>query len=175
MNFKNVSLFALALLCMSIALHKDLNKAVDKEIKESYSIEQYSYSVKQIPPEITEELPAKFDDNNFLEISVENQLMGYAYISKAPSKTDLFDYLILLDSSLTIIKAKVLVYREDYGGEIGSKRWLKQFIGKNQNDELKYQENIVAISGATISVRSMTNAVNNLLKSLKILHSKNIL
>ena len=68
-----------------------------------------------------------------------------------------------------------MVYREDYGGEIGSKRWLKQFIGKTQNDELKYQDNIVAISGATISVRSMTSAVNDLLHSLKILHSKQIL
>ena len=109
------------------------------------------------------------------EIKEDEILLGYAYISKAPSKTDTFDYLILLDKNLTVIKAKVLVYREDYGGEIGSKRWLKQFIGKTQNDELKYQDNIVAISGATISVRSMTSAVNDLLHSLKILHSKQIL
>ncbi|HKK12069.1 MAG TPA: FMN-binding protein [Flavobacteriaceae bacterium] len=160
---------------MSFALHNDLNKTIDKEIKETYDIENYSYSIKQIPQEMIEELPAKFDDNNLLEIKAENQLMGYAYISKAPSKTDEFDYLILLDQNLTVLKAKVLVYREDYGGEIGSKRWLKQFIGKTQDDELKYRENIVAISGATISVRSMTNAVNDLLQSLKILHSKHIL
>jgi Na+-translocating ferredoxin:NAD+ oxidoreductase RnfG subunit len=175
MGFKFFSFLGLIFLCMSFALHNDLNKTIDKEIKETYDIENYSYSIKQIPQEMIEELPAKFDDNNLLEIKAENQLMGYAYISKAPSKTDEFDYLILLDQNLTILKARVLVYREDYGGEIGSKRWLKQFIGKTQDDELKYRENIVAISGATISVRSMTNAVNDLLQSLKILHSKHIL
>ena len=68
-----------------------------------------------------------------------------------------------------------MVYREDYGGEIGSKRWLKQFIGKTQNDELRYGDNIAAISGATISVQVMTKAMNDLLKSIKTLHSKNIL
>ena len=175
MGFKCYSFLGMILLYLSFALHKDLNKIVDKEIKDTYSIGSYTYSVKNIPLSVIEELPAKFDDNNLLEIMAENQLVGYAYISKAPSKTDLFDYLILLDGNLTIVKAKVLAYREDYGGEIGSKRWLKQFVGKTQNDELKYQENIVAISGATISVRSMTDAVNDLLKSLKILHSKHIL
>ena len=175
MVFKRFSFVLLAILCISFVSQIDLKKNIDKEIKETYGIEHYSCSFKQIPSETIEELPAKFDNDNLLEIKAQNQLMGYAYVSKAPSKTDQFDYLILLDHNLTILKAKVLVYREDYGGEIGSKRWLKQFIGKTQNDELKYKDNIAAISGATISVRSMTNAVNDLLKSLKILHSKHIL
>ena len=109
------------------------------------------------------------------KIKSKTKTIGYAYVSKAPSKTDEFDYLVLLDTDLIVKKAKILVYREDYGGEIGSKRWLQQFIGKTQNDELRYNDTVVAISGATISVRSMTNAMNDLLKSLKILHSKNIL
>ena len=176
MNIKRISLLGLvALMCMSFVVVNDLNKTVDKEIIETFGIKNYAFNFKLIPVEIIPELPAEFNDNNFLEIKSENQILGYAYISKAPSKTDHFDYLILLDKNLTILKAKVIAYREDYGGEIGSKRWLKQFMGKTHNDELKYQENIVAISGATISVRSMTNAVNDLLKSLKILHSKNIL
>jgi len=70
------------------------------------------------------------------------------------------------------VKSKVLVYREDYGGEIGSKRWLKQFIGKTHGDSLIYGDNIVAIAGATISVRSMTQAINDVLASIKILHEK---
>ena len=120
-------------------------------------------------------MPSKFGDNNFFKIENNNQLLGYAYLAKAPSKTAQFDYLVLLDKDLVVLKTKVLIYREEYGGEIGSKRWLKQFIGKTQNDSLRYGDNIIAISGATISVRSMTNAMNNLLESLKILHSKGIL
>jgi Na+-translocating ferredoxin:NAD+ oxidoreductase RnfG subunit len=128
-----------------------------------------------VPDDVSKLLPSKFDADNFFQIHSNNQLLGYAYVSKAPSKTDQFDYLVLLDNELVVLKTKVLVYREDYGGEIGSKRWLKQFIGKTQNDDLRYGDNIMAISGATISVRSMTTAVNNLLQSIKILHSKNII
>ena len=72
---------------------------------------------------------------------------------------------LLIPNEMAILtKTKILVYREDYGGEIGSKRWLKQFIGKTPNDELRYQQNIVAIYRATISVSSMTSAVNDLLR-----------
>ena len=175
MNFKSVIFLIVSFTFFAVGLPKNLQKKVDEEIKDVFEVEDFRFNSKVIDVEVANTLPSKFEDDNFFEIKNYEQLMGYAYISKAPSKTAQFDYLILLDSHLTILKAKVLVYREDYGGEIGSKRWLKQFIGKTQNDELKYQENVVAISGATISVRSMTNAVNDLLKSLKILHSKQIL
>lgn len=175
MNFKKVSLLVIALVSLSFGGYKDLNKKIDKEIKAAYNIDTYSYRVVPISLEITNNLPSIFSNNNFLEIKVDSKLLGYLYMGKAPSKTDEFDYLVLLDEDLIILKTKVLAYREDYGGEIGSKRWLKQFVGKSQHDELRYGDNIVAISGATISVRSMTNAMNNLLKSLKIIHSKNIL
>lgn len=175
MNFKQVSLLLVTLLLMAFGLPKNIQKKVDKEIKNVFNIETFSFNSKVIPSEITKHLPSKFEDNNFFKIESNNQLLGYAYLAKAPSKTANFDYLVLLDKDLVVLKTKVLIYREEYGGEIGSKRWLKQFIGKTQNDSLHYGDNIIAISGATISVRSMTNAMNNLLKSLKILHSKNIL
>jgi len=173
MNLKITSIIIFLGLC--IGLSKNIQKKVDAEIENTFEIETFSFLEKVISPNVAKTLPATFAKDNFFEIKSENELLGYAYVSKAPSKTDDFDYLVLLDTDLVIVKTKVLAYREDYGGEIGSKRWLKQFIGKTQDDDLKYQQNIVAISGATISVRSMTNAVNNLLKSLKILRSKNIL
>lgn len=175
MNFKSLIFVIFPFTFLVVGLPKNLQKKVNEEIKDTFEVEDLRFNSKVIDGEVAHTLPSNFGDDNFFEIKSSEQLIGYAYISKAPSKTAQFDYLILLDNNLTILKAKVLVYREDYGGEIGSKRWLKQFIGKNQNDELKYQDNIVAISGATISVRSMTNAVNDLLKSLKILHSKQIL
>ena len=76
---------------------------------------------------------------------------------------------------MIIAKTKILVYREDYGGEIGSKRWLKQFIGKKSSDKLKYEKDIIAISGATISALSMTKAVNSFLIDLAILHKNKAL
>ena len=175
MKIELLLITVLVVLSQSVGLSKSIQKKVDKEIKETFNVEEFAFTEVTIDSEITKTVPSTFGKDNLFKIEVENSLLGYAYISKAFGKVDYFDYLVLLDKDLIILKTKILVYREDYGGEIGSKRWLKQFIGKTQNDELTYGNNIAAISGATISVQVMTNAMNNLLKSLKILHSKNIL
>ena len=168
---------ALVILCLLtfLGLTKSIQKKVNKQIIETFNIEEFSFTEVNIDSEIINILPSAFGKDNLFKIETKNSLLGYAYISKAFGKVDYFDYLVLLDAELIVIKTNILVYREDYGGEIGSKRWLKQFIGKTHNDELKYGDNIIGISGATISVQVMTHAMNNLLRSLKILHKKNIL
>ena len=82
--------------------------------------------------------------------------------------------MVLFDTDLILKKSKLLIYREDYGAEIGSKRWLKQFNGLKSEDTIQYGNEIVAISGATISARSFTIAINNLLKSMAILEQENL-
>ena len=166
-----ISIFSLVLAVSN--LPKNIQKKVDKEIKEVYNIEAHKLIPITFDKHIIEALPNTYHENGLFKISSSNEDVGYAYVSKAPSKTDEFDYLVLFDNDFIIKKSKILIYREDYGNEIGSKRWLKQLIGKTQNDKLTYGDNIAAISGATISVKSMTNAVNDLLKSIKILHHKN--
>ena len=154
---------------MTFELPTSISKKVDKEISAYYEMKNYTLDRTTFSDSIINLLPTDFKSDNFLKINSEEKLLGYAYIGMARSKADSFDYLILFDSNLVIIKSKVLIYREDYGGEIGSKRWLKQFVGKSLNDELNVGQNIKAISGATISVNAMTTAVNNVLKSVKIL------
>lgn len=175
MKIKYISLLLITLILMSFSNQKGLSKKVDKEIKDTFKVANYTYSAITFSSDITKTLPSNFDNNNFISIKSNNNLIGYAYMGKAPSKTDQFDYLVILDKDQIVLKTKVIAYREDYGGEIGSKRWLQQFIGKKSSDDLRYGDNIVVISGATISVRSMTNAMNNLLQSLKILQSKKAL
>jgi len=68
---------------------------------------------------------------------------------------EFFDYTVLLDTSLSILKVAVVDYPGDYGYEITSKGWLKQFNGY-QGKPLKYGKDIDAISGATISANSLT-------------------
>ena len=175
MNFKYVFILISAFSLLAFGLPKNLQKKVDAAIQKTFSVKTFQFNALTISAEVAKVLPAEFGSDNLFEIKTKDTLIGYAYVAKAPSKTDQFDYLVLLDKELIVLKTKVLVYREDYGGEIGSKRWLKQFIGKTQHDDLRYNDNIMAISGATISVRSMTQAMNNVLASLKILHEKHIL
>ena len=175
MNYKQILAFVFSIFLMSFGLPKNIQKKVDKEIKSVFSLEIFEIETIKIPESISSELPSIFNGDNFFQIKSNNSFMGYAYVGKAPSKTDQFDFLVLFDSEFIIKKSKVLIYREDYGGEIGSKRWLKQFIGKSGSDTLLHGKDIMAIAGATISTMSMTKAINNLLKSIKILHRKAIL
>jgi Na+-translocating ferredoxin:NAD+ oxidoreductase RnfG subunit len=175
MKIKNVVFFFLisSLFLSNIPLDR-IQKKIDKEIKSTFKIENYTIKLLSISDSISKLLPVLFN-NNFKKIYSNKILVGYSYYSKAPSLYNLFDYLIILDADLKIKKSKILTYREDYGGEIASKRWLRQFIGKSWTDKFIYSKDVSAISGATISVKSMINAVESFMSSIKILDKKNII
>tara|TARA_R110001592_G_scaffold5046_2_gene27961 strand:- start:4346 stop:4837 length:492 start_codon:yes stop_codon:yes gene_type:complete len=109
------------------------------------------------------------DDLKIAKIFADDVFVGYYVLSKANSKADFFDFMVVYKPNLTILTVQVLVYREDYGGEIGSKRWLKQFIGKNDTEEMKFGYDIQNISGATISARSITNGVKKVTAKVNLL------
>jgi len=178
MNFKDfflIAILSISLILMSFRLPSNLNKKVAKEIKMAFIIDDFLLEEVLIPESVNTQLKIKIHKLCLFKITTNANLVGFAYLDKAPSKTDEFDYLVLFDTDLIIKKAKILVYREDYGGEIGSKRWLKQFIGKSSEDRLVYEKDIVAISGATISANSMTIAINRLLQSVDKLHELKVL
>jgi len=175
MKIKNIIfLLITSILFLSINPLDRIQKKIDKEIKSAFQIDSYSLMYISIEDSVSKSLPLLFNDN-FKKIYSDKILVGYSYYSKAPSLYNLYDYLIILDENLKIKKSKILVYREDYGGEIASKRWLKQFIGKSSLDSFLYSKDISAISGATISVKSMINVVENFMLSIKILDEKNII
>jgi len=165
---KNILLFLLIILISTSFIIPDkIVKKADKVIAKFYEIDNFSKENISISGENNKNTISEFGEGNLFKITSKSELLGYGYIGSAASKAADFDYLVLFDKDFIITKSKVLVYREEYGGEIGSKRWLKQFIGKSSSSsELIYGENIVPISGATISVRSMTQAINNLLISI---------
>lgn len=170
-RFFTLILFVLPFL-MSFTLLKGLDKKVDREIKDEFEVSTYSYEGVVVPQELQGKLPSDVTVLNFLKIQHAGNLLGYVYLDQAPSKTAEFDYLVIFDKELKIARTKVLVYREEYGGEIGSRRWLRQFTGKSKASELNH---IAAISGATISVRSMKKAVKDILASVEILQKNNVL
>jgi Na+-translocating ferredoxin:NAD+ oxidoreductase RnfG subunit len=108
-------------------------------------------------------------DLKITKIFANTEFVGYSVLSTANSKADFFDYMIVYKPDLSILTVQVLVYREDYGGEIGSNRWLKQFIGKSKTEEMKFGHDIQNISGATISARSITSGVQKVTDKINLL------
>ena len=88
------------------------------------------------------------------------------------SKTQFITYLVAIDTSGAVKDVDVLVYRESYGGEIAYESFRKQFRSKTANDELKPGKDIKNISGATISVRAITQGVKKILTTFDVIRNK---
>lgn len=159
-------------LTSSFTISNRIDALIEKEITKTFNVESYTKEPVVVASEINELLPIKITDSNLFRINHNDENLGYYYYGKAYGKADYFDFIVIFDEKLIISKVKVVAYREAHGGEVGSKRWLKQFEGTSTEKHLKYQDDIVGISGATISVKSMTNEVNKMLKTINILDSK---
>lgn len=92
-----------------------------------------------------------------------------------PEKRDetyeVFEYIVIYDTSLTIKKVDIANYGGDYGYEICRPGWLKQFNGGKNNFELN--KNIDGIAGATISATYLIYDINSLSDTLDVLKSMN--
>jgi len=173
MNYKSLTFFLIALTSLAFTVPEKVAKKADKVIGKFYDIELFYKEMVPVSEADNAGTVSEFGHENLFKIMRAEEFLGYGYIGNAPSKTATFDYLVLFDKDFIITKSKVLIYREDYGGEIGSKRWLRQFTGvATTSPELKYNVDIIPISGATISVQSMTRAVNELLQSLATLQER---
>lgn len=120
-------------------------------------------------------LSFKLYDNRLYQVLKDNKLEAYTYLSKGFGKMNEFDYMVIFNKDLSILKVKVLVYREEQGGEIGSVRWLKQFIGKSDTEKMKFGYDIQNISGATLSARSLTEDAKKVIGKMKELKQKGII
>lgn len=167
--------FLAFLLFNNIPSSKKIDKLINEEIKNVFQLEIFQKENIEVSEELKSMLPKNFDVSNFNKVRNGDANIGFYYVGKAFGKVDYFDFIVIFDNDLIVEKIKILVYREDHGGEIRSKRWLKQFIGKTFENELIYSKNVVGISGATLSVKSMTFAINNVLKSVGVLHENKII
>ncbi len=174
MKISKIVLATAFIICAAFTVPDKVLKKANKVIAKFYETENFTTEVISISEAENAVTVSEFGKENLFSIKSGDELLGYGYIGNAPSKTATFDYLVLFDANFIVVKSKVLIYREEYGGEIGSKRWLRQFDGKSAaTPKLKYEKDIIPISGATISVQSMTKAMNELFQSLKKLGELN--
>ena len=107
-------------------------------------------------------------DDTFYTIKKDNAIVGYLAVTDAPSKFHTFDYYILFDNKAEILKVEILHYRENWGAEICSPKWLKQFIGIDTENSQAYNNGVDGISGATLSVNSFKYDLLKTCKALKL-------
>ncbi len=107
----------------------------------------------------------KFPEDSF-ELYIgqtDNKIDGYAMIHHTIGKYKPMTYMVGVDAKGTCTDVELLVFRDAKGSEVRTKRFNAQYDGKTVMDPIRINKDIINISGATMSVRSMSAGVKRVL------------
>lgn len=115
--------------------------------------------------QIEERIGWKFPEQSFEVYIGEtgNQVDGYALVQNTIGKHKPMTYMVGVDSKGRVSDVELLIFRESRGSEIRQKRFNAQYEGKTVNDPVRINRDIINISGATMSVRSMSAGIKRVL------------
>ena len=168
-------ILVLSLAFFSFDLSQRTVKKIDKALSKLYPEQSVTKKAINFTVVSQKELSFKLENNTLFSVLNNSKPDSYMFLSKGVGKMNEFDYMVVFNKDLSIKKIKLLVYREEYGGEIGSNRWLKQFVGKKDPKGMKFGHDIQNISGATISARSLTEDVRNVTLKMMELRKKGMI
>lgn len=98
-------------------------------------------------------------DYTFYVASTGKRVDGYALFDEERGQHELISFATFFDARGNITRVEVVAYREPYGDGIRAARFRNQFIGRNASSGFRANDDIDAISGATISSRSLSKGV----------------
>ncbi len=129
-----------------------------------------------IPKDIKQEVENKAKQRFYSDfiytwsVTRDNQIIGYTLLDNVKGKSMPITFIAMYNNHGEVVNAAVIKYREAIGGEVGRESWLKQFFGKNATSPY---DDIDGISGATISVDSMTKGIQKLTLLLAVIRDDN--
>jgi Na+-translocating ferredoxin:NAD+ oxidoreductase RnfG subunit len=88
---------------------------------------------------------------------------GFFVVDEVVGKHEMITYAVGIDGSGSVKQVEILEYHETYGYEIRDAAWRKQFVGKTAASTLKFNRDILNISGATLSSKHVTDGVRRVL------------
>jgi hypothetical protein len=91
------------------------------------------------------------------------QMDGYALVQNTIGKHKAITYMVGVDMNGEVSNVEILVYREAKGSEVRTKRFNAQYEGKTLFDPIRINRDIINITGATMSVRSLNAGVKRTL------------
>ncbi|MDO9634808.1 MAG: FMN-binding protein [Paludibacter sp.] len=139
------------------------DRQLQRELKKVYSKQNIELIEMPVPAKYS--LTGKYYQVN---TTSDKETVKYIYIgrintvrsanAKANSNesSEYFDYFIFFDEGKSISQVRVINYQATHGEKVSSPGWLRNFVGHNRTKPLEVGRQIDAISGATISVNSIT-------------------
>jgi hypothetical protein len=131
--------------------------------------EQVRKELIKLSPEkkalIEERIGWKFPEESFEVYIGETgtQIDGYAVVQNTIGKHKPMTYMVGVDNKGLVSDIELLVFREARGSEVRQKRFNTQYEGKSVLDPVRINKDIINISGATMSVRSMSAGIKRVL------------
>jgi len=114
---------------------------------------------------IQEKIGWNFPEESFRAFKAESdgKVDGYAVIQETIGKHRLITYIVGVTPDGKVSDVEILVYRESKGSEVRMKRFNSQYEGKTPLDPIRINKDIINITGATMSVRSVSAGVKRAL------------
>ncbi|MDZ4732043.1 MAG: FMN-binding protein [Nitrospirota bacterium] len=114
---------------------------------------------------IEERIGWKFPEDAFEVYIGETgtQVDGYALVQNTIGKHKPMTYMVGVDNRGRVSNIELLVFREARGSEVRRKRFNAQYEGKTVLDPIRINKDIINISGATMSVRSISAGIKRAL------------
>jgi len=114
---------------------------------------------------IEERIGWKFPEESFEVYIGEtgSQIDGYAVVQNTIGKHKPMTYMVGVDNKGHVSDVELLTFREARGSEVRQKRFNAQYEGKSVLDPVRINKDIINISGATMSVRSMSAGIKRVL------------
>ncbi len=115
--------------------------------------------------QIEERIGWKFPEESFEVYIGETgtRIDGYAMVHNTIGKHKPMTYMVGVDQQGRVSDIELLVFRESRGSEVRQKRFNSQYEGKTVLDPIRINKDIINISGATMSVRSMSAGIKRVL------------
>lgn len=173
MKYSFVKIFIVTLLFLSAFSEHIFPQEIKKEVRDiitntfnkdvQYDYEKYIIS-DTLKMKIENTSRQKFFSESvyILKIFDENILSGVAFLDNVYGKEMPITFLVIFNDFGKIILADIVKYREPYGGAVQNKNWTAQFNKKDSNSGYKVGTDIDGITGATISVKSVTKGIYKL-------------
>ena len=92
-----------------------------------------------------------------------DKIDGYAMVHNTIGKHKHMTYMVGVDAKGACSDVELLVFREARGSEVGRKRFNVQYEGKTVLDPIRINKDIINITGATMSVRSISAGIKRVL------------
>lgn len=131
--------------------------------------DEYIAAPVQLTPEQMQQIeklsgiPSRTPNQQVWQAMSKGRQIGWFFIDQVIGKHELITYAVGINADGSVRQFQIVEYLEAYGYQVREVKWRDQFVGKTAESALQVGNDIGNISGATLSVRHITDGIKRLL------------